>query len=309
MQIIPRSRRSRSIYSSLLAIGLLFSSHARATQLIAFERGHAIWVANADGSKARKIGNGSAPSVSPDGTRIAFQLRSPGGGDLTSRIAITQIADGKTTVLKEQIPSDRCQRPTWSPDGKQILFELETNENWHIAIINADGTSFHYVRKASSFSETLYSACWSSDGRSIYAHDLQSLYQVGLDGKELKKWSLPALLPSFSLTSATHIDPSPDGKTILIDAESETEPVTAPNWDGLAILLWSIDLASEKATRLTPEGLMAWHGCWVNSDEVVFASQSAKEKKPAIYRMKLPEKDSRLLIKGADNPSVARESR
>src|SRR5260370_27981908 len=105
----------------------------------------------------------------------------------------------------------------------------------------------HYVKKTSSSRETVYSACWANDGLSIYPQDMQYFYRLGLDGVELTKWPLSTLLPNFSLTSATYIAPSPDSHTLLLDAESETEPVTAADWDGLTISLWSIDLTSEKA--------------------------------------------------------------
>src|SRR5437016_11500567 len=43
-----------------------------AQQKIAFERGDNVWIANLDGSDAKKVAAGSLPNISPDATRLAF---------------------------------------------------------------------------------------------------------------------------------------------------------------------------------------------------------------------------------------------
>ena len=276
-------------------------------QKLAFERGTGIWIANLDGTDAKKITKGSAPDISPDGTRIAFHMDESTNKDVTRHIAIADVATKKVTVFTKDIPRDKCQRAVWSPDGSHILFEIWTENDWHLAMINADGSGFRYVKIAQSSQKTLFSACWAPDGRSIYAQDFEFLYLFGLDGSELKHWNLKSLLPEFSLNGASNISLSPDGKTVLADAESETEAVNVPDWDGLAQSVWTIDLALGKAERLTPKGMMAWHACWLSPSRILFTSQSAAEKQPTIHEMSLPEKRSKLLLKNAQNPSAPRQ--
>src|SRR6266536_2655719 len=43
-----------------------------AQRKIAFERGDNVWIANFDGSDAKKIAAGSLPNISPDATRLGF---------------------------------------------------------------------------------------------------------------------------------------------------------------------------------------------------------------------------------------------
>ena len=76
---------------------------------IAYERDEKIFVANLDGTHAKKIADGALPAISPDGTRIAFNTE----GDAKNRpgperhVAIADVASGKVTVLPN-IPGDNC---------------------------------------------------------------------------------------------------------------------------------------------------------------------------------------------------------
>src|SRR6476620_1260384 len=96
-------------------IFLLSALTTAAERKIAYERGENIFVANRDGTHAKKIADGALPEVSPDGTRVAFNTE----GDAKNRpgperhIAIADIAGGKVTVLPN-IPSDNCFGPVWS---------------------------------------------------------------------------------------------------------------------------------------------------------------------------------------------------
>ena len=101
-----------------------------AQRKIAFERGDNVWIANLDGSDAKKIAAGSLPNISPDATRLAFNTNEdsktrPGP---ERHIAITDLASGKVTVLKD-IPSDNCFGPVWSPGGNKIAFSIWPRKN------------------------------------------------------------------------------------------------------------------------------------------------------------------------------------
>ncbi len=290
-----------------LALLVVASLGAKAAQQqFAFERGTAIWIANADGTNPKKIAKGSGPDLSPDGTRIAFHTDDSNSKDVVRQIAVVEVASKKITIFKKGIPSDNCQHAVWSPDGAHILFSIWTDSDWHLAMINADGSGFRYVKKATPARNSFWSTGWASDGKSIYAQDLTNLYQFGLDGTEIKKWSLQSLFPKGSMNSGSSIAVSPDGKTFLIDVDMDEEEANMPDWDGPPPSLWMLDVDSRKATRLTPKGVLAWHGSWLNSKEILFTSQSAKEKEPTVYRMNLTEKDRKPVLKNANNPSTSR---
>jgi TolB protein len=42
--------------------------------------------------------------------------------------------------------------------------------------------------------------------------------------------------------------------------------------------LWSFDLQSQKATRLTPKKLFGWDGVWIDNNNILFLSKAAGER-------------------------------
>jgi TolB protein len=69
--------------------------------------------------------------------------------------------------------------------------------------------------------------------------------------------------------------------------------------------LWTFDLDSQRAVRLTPKKLFGWNGCWIDNDNILFLSRAPKEKEDSIYRMSANSKDLKRLIKDARFPSVS----
>ena len=82
--------------------------------------------------------NGSGPTWSPDGAKIAFSSRRDGG---THRVYILDLTTGATTRLA--ISDDGDERdPSWSPDGTRIVFWSTRNNpqgNSEIYSVKADG--------------------------------------------------------------------------------------------------------------------------------------------------------------------------
>jgi len=292
----------------LLALVLFFVSSTAWTtsgQVISFQRGANIWVAKANGTGAKKIGPGSAPRISPNGTRVAFQTNGNASEEIERLIAVADLRTGKTTVFKTGIPSTNCQAATWSPNGKKLLFSIFAESDWHLALVDAGGSDFRYVIKASPKNNSFWSACWAPDGKSIYAQDLSQLYQFDLKGRVLKSWKLASLFPDGNFSSGSRMDVSPDGKKLLMAVDMDEE-VASKDRDGSQPSLWVLDLAGEKISRLTPSGMSAWDGCWLGSDEVLFVSEVEKEKYASIFQMSVAEKTRKPFIKNAEIPSISR---
>ena len=91
-----------------------------------------LWIMNADGSKLRKLTDGSSPRWSPDGTRLAFLNQGEPQG---SQVFVRWMdAEGATTQIThvEKSPSGI----TWSPNGRSIAFSMlvPKEERWAIRL-------------------------------------------------------------------------------------------------------------------------------------------------------------------------------
>jgi Tol biopolymer transport system component len=126
---------------------------------------------NADGSNLHALGDleGSDPSWSPDGTRLAFEAYQSG----RSSIAIAS-ADGTQPVLLTT-PADLVGsvtndwRPAWSPDGTRIAFTrgwryADGHGGCQVFVMNADGSNPMQLTNDPFCSS---SPAWSPDGATI----------------------------------------------------------------------------------------------------------------------------------------------
>ena len=272
---------------------------------IAYEHDENIFVADIDGKHPQKIAAGALPEISPDGTRIAFNIE----GDAKTRpgperhIAIADVASGKVTILKE-IPSDNCFGPVWSPDGTNLAFSIMAEKEWHLGLVNADGSSFRFVRNAELKSEAFGAPEWARDGKSIFCHDLDNLYHIDLEGNVLKKWELSKILTDASMNSNDRLSVLPDGEALLMDVDCGAEH-ERKNWDGPQPAVYKFDLAGEKAVRVTGENDFVWEPFWLSKDQFLCIMQKENENEPSIYRMSLDGKNLKLLVKHARTPSAS----
>ena len=288
-----------------LALALLLACSTFATaaeRYIAFERNDAVYVAKLDGSGARKLAVGIFPSISPDGTRVAFTTVEKSGTTYVRHIAVIEIDSGNMTVFKD-VPSDNSYYPSWSPDGKRILFTLRRGDVWDLATITSNGTDFHVLKKGAANEVTFYSPCWARDMGSIFCQDITNICRISLDGSVLAKWPIDKVIPNAGMTGDGRIDVSPDGKRLLLSIDMGEEH-QRKDWDGPPPALWTFEIATQKAVRVTPKSLFGWDGCWMDDQNVLFLSQPAGEKEVSIFRMSVDGKNLLRLIKNARLPDV-----
>ena len=141
-----------------------------------------VYVANADGSRARELmRNAAEPSWSPDGRRIAYTI--------TIRPGIYVMnPDGTRPRLLRRGPGAEIE---WSPDGRRLLFTASTaGFEQHVFVMNADGSGARRLTRqcASDLNPT-----WSPDGRKIAftcsrtASSYEDIYAVNVDGTGLRR--------------------------------------------------------------------------------------------------------------------------
>lgn len=211
-------------YLPALAAGLLLTfslaaaqpAHAQpaAQSKIAFDRGGLIWTMNADGTNQTVVNpdvQGINPSLSPDGTRIAFNC-----GIEPFDICVMN-ADGTGVVALTDTRDN--SNPAWSPDGTRIAFTSYREMEPHIYIVSAQGGPAQRlaINDPSIISED-YPA-WSADGTRIafagVTETASDVYTVNADGSGgLVRVTNSAVLkfnPAFS----------PDGTRIAFDTTND----------------------------------------------------------------------------------------
>jgi len=161
-------------------------------------------VVHPDGSGRRRLttdqGGYAAPTISPDGRRIAFASTRSGAWGI-----YLMKADGTgATLLIQRSSFDGS--PAWSPDGSRIAFRSENPGQFgaygRIFVINVDGTDVHQVSPEGSPSIYTYDdgPTWSPDGSRIAFSKTGKLYVVNADGTGFTPLTNPegAEYPSWS---------------------------------------------------------------------------------------------------------------
>jgi TolB protein len=144
-----------------------------------------------------KLGNLNAPEISPDGKSIIFKLWSPN----TDKNTIWMMdRDGQHA---DKISRVSGWDPTWSPDGKYILFASDVEDGiTQLLRIGVDGRDLHMV---SDLPAIRGRSDWSPDGQFIvtysgapWNHEVYIMDANGLNARVLSPAGGNSQGPSFS---------------------------------------------------------------------------------------------------------------
>ena len=168
-----------------------------------------IYVMNADGKDPVRLtdhpGADLFPTWSPDGSRIAFTVHREGekrvqvmstavedfattGGyfDLKSLEGDIWVinADGSGAEVLVSDPSNNA-RPTWSPDGHQIVFNSNRDGDQEIYAINIDGTGLTRLTNRKGVDRSPF--CYQKNGEILFTCDeggTINVWMMEADGSE-----------------------------------------------------------------------------------------------------------------------------
>jgi TolB protein len=159
-----------------------------------------IFVVDVDGSNERQLTKGKSldlePSFSPDGSRITF-IRGPGESRL---MTMTAGGGDLTTLTKFKDPFSTPTSPSYSPNGKRILFQgFEDGKNRIYAFDAADGGNLVTLTKGDG--EGVEPA-YSPDGSSIVFRRGVNLFTMDADGANVNQ------LTSIERENGSNVRPS-----------------------------------------------------------------------------------------------------
>jgi Tol biopolymer transport system component len=215
-----------------------------------------IWTANPDGTNAVRLTGGAKtknaylPAWSPDGSKIAFTLRTTGRAPTS---IYTMNADG-TDVTKLPDPHGNDSDPSWSPNGKRIVFVRQrirrSGRYWpeRIWTMSSTGGGFARITRQGYFVHP----DWSPDGSEIVMVGIHG----GLFGRRGRRGDLYVKnLGTGDVKRITNIATnhearspawSPDGKSIAYSYDTDA---TGPFWS----VIETVPATSGTPTRLTDQ--------------------------------------------------------
>jgi len=201
-------------------------------------RESSIYIMNADGSRPRRLLNGSSPIWSPDGTRIAYTATGePSGSQIFVRYMDAEGAVTQATRLTSAPGNIR-----WSPDGKSIAFTMQVPDSG--ARFRAESQVTALRPRGATWTQTprvVEKLDYRQDGQGFTADAVQHLFVVPADGgtpRQITKGEWSAAAAEWT----------PDGKFLVYGAGPRV-PDAEYEWRESDI--YAVEVATGTIKRLT----------------------------------------------------------
>ena len=258
---------------------------------------HEIYVMEVDGNNQRRLTNHPnfdiGPSWSPDGKRIAFMsdrdehvIENAPGGLPNYEIYVMDADGGNQRNLTNNPNNDSS--PSWSPDGKRIVFASDRDGNrdgnrgnYEIYVMDADGNNQQRLTDNDFYDG---GPSWSPDGKRIAFSSRRDGHFIGEGGVTYEIYVMDADGGNEQrLTNNRKSDWSPswspDGKQIAFTSDRKGDDV---NFE-----IYVMDADGENTRRLTNNRVYDTSPSWSpDGEQIVFVSNpDGKHENYEIYVM------------------------
>jgi Tol biopolymer transport system component len=194
----------------------------------------------------------------------------------------TMRADGTEQTRLIRDPGENAIHPSWSPDGRRLVFTASRDGQPQLAFINADGTGETPLTHGPGKN---YTPAWSPDGRWIAfgsTRDSQGdIYVMNIDGSGVTRLTTAgdaAISPAWS----------PDGRRLTFTANrnGRTE-------------IYVMNTNGSGQTQLTNGGARNYEASW-SPDGIHLAFVSERDGRPEVYVMRADGTEPTRLTRAGD---------
>jgi dipeptidyl aminopeptidase/acylaminoacyl peptidase len=254
-------------------------------------------------TKARKIGTGRSPTLSPDG-KLAVWIE---GGEeaATARLMLRDLADGTTSLLAK--PGGLLRTPRFSPDGQAVAFvRLDAAAVSELWLVRPGEGPVRLARAGGQAGDDFFEPVWNAADGSLGYHDMRFLYRRASDDGQVRKTPLAALAPGQEamFTSADRFVANPKTGSILFSLPVPGTPLFRKKVPDLSSALFVHDAATQRSTRITPQNMTAFTPAWTPDGEAViftgYTDAQAGERSPMRIWLLRPDGQPELLGRGED---------
>jgi hypothetical protein len=279
---------------------------------IASTRDNFVWLQDGAKGKPRNIAEGESPSLSPDGSRVAYLVST----DSDRTLHIMDCETSRDTVLF----SGALTGPAaWSPDGSRLAILMYDEERMGNAIHLVDIAAKKHTKvvvKTPSFGGSAWYLQWLPDGSGLGFHDMKTYFQISTSGKVIRSAPLPDFASPKnpdgrkrdSLSSSDGIAVCPTETDRIVWTEDiNGSPAFSDALNGepiSALMAGSID-GSLKPRALTKKDLTAFAPIWSPGGDWIFftgyTDVQAKEGFPfRIYALRADGSGLTMITRGSD---------
>lgn len=228
---------------------------------ITFYKQGDIYMMNDINDKPIKLTKGEHPSFNPQTTKIAYQ---------NDGIYIFDLDTHKSTLLDKT--KGIAFSPKWSPNGEWIAY-IDRNNKYKLTLIKPDNSEKRVILDQSKIaSEMFFKPVWAKDSKSMYVHDMDTLYQISTDGNILSKTPVPQITGSKSATSSEDVfAPSPIDSNIFLFTRYVYDNKKFEDFYGEpSTSIFLFDKKDDSISRITPIEYFSINPVWSKDGEKIY---------------------------------------
>jgi Tol biopolymer transport system component len=266
---------------------------------ICFVRGDFIYEIDEKNPAPRRIVRGADPSISPSGRYLVYTVNTRGVNDPGRTLKVMDLATGKVSDF-DSLKGYISWGGIWSPDESKIAFSILTDKTWHVALLEPQTGKWSVITKSIAGENGLFLSSWTPEGNAVLCTDLQSVFEVGVDGKLIDKISIAKMAGNEAdVTSDSRFSFSKDRRYMLFN--------TADAPDQGAIYVY--DFRMNALRRVTSKRIEASQPQWLPAgDEVLYVGYRKYPKMnetPDVYRISVNGPGEAIVLRNGANVSIA----